>query len=167
MGRDRTSGLSFEEFGLGDAFHSPGRTITEADIVGFAGLSGDYNPLHTDREFAARTAYRGIVAHGLLVQAVATGLADRIGIFDRTVVALAEMRIGFRAPVRPGDTVRLVLEVVEKEAEPGPRRGWVRFGTRVLNQTDDLVIEGEWRAVIVRHPSRIGATNGPTVEDDR
>lgn len=143
-------GRTYDELALGDSFTSPGRTVTETDIVQFAGLSGDYNPLHTDREFASRTPFRGVVAHGMLVQAISTGLANRIGVFDGTVAALAGMELHFKAPVRAGDTVRITLEVIEKEPEAGPRRAWVRFATEVLNQADEVVIDGAWQAVMLR-----------------
>src|SRR5215471_15513707 len=92
-------GLTFDEIDVGRRFVSHGRTITEADVVHFAGISGDYNPLHLDAEYAAGTVFRGRIAHGLLVQAVASGLAWQLGIFDGTIAALKEMVIRFQAPV--------------------------------------------------------------------
>ena len=148
------TGRLFDEFELGQAFESPGRTVTEADIAAFAAWSGDWNPLHTDEEYAQRTPFRGRVAHGLLIQSISTGLSNRIGIFEGTVAALASMRIDYRAPTRAGDTVRLILEVVEIDPEPSGRRGWVRFQSRVLNQRDEIVIDGEWRAILLRQPPR-------------
>jgi len=68
-------GLTFDQISVGQRFVSQSRTITEADVVHFAGVSGDYNPMHTDAEFAAGTVFRGRIAHGLLVQSVASGLA--------------------------------------------------------------------------------------------
>ncbi len=152
------TGLYFEDFGVEQVYRSPGRTITEGDIAAFAGLSGDYNPLHTDEEYARRTPYRGRVAHGLLVQAVSTGLASRIGVFEGTVAALQEMIIRYRAPVRPGDTVRLELRVLDIDPEPARRRGWVRFESRVINQADEVVIDGEWRTLL--HRRRAAARGG-------
>jgi len=147
-------GLLFDQFRPGQRFASPARTVTEADIAAFAAWSGDWNPLHTDEEFARRTPFRGRVAHGLLIQAISTGLASRIGIFEGTIAALAGMTLEFVLPVRAGDTVRLELEVRELDPEPTRRRGWIRFATRVLNQTDERVIDGEWRAILLRQPPR-------------
>ena len=148
-------GLLFDAFRVGARFVSPARTITEADVVAFAGLSGDYNPLHTDEEYARRTPFRRRVAHGLLVQSVASGLAHQTAIFDGTIVAVEEMLIRYLAPVYPGDTVHMELEVSAKEAEPSPRRGRVGFAIRILNQKGELVSDGDWRTLIHRRePTR-------------
>ncbi len=147
-------GLWFEDFELGTVIESARRTVTEADIVAFAGLSGDFNPLHTDEEHARRTPFRGRIAHGLLVQSIASGLANQTGVFDGTIAALAEMVIRYRAPVRPGDTIRIRLTVTSREPEPSPRRGWVRFEALVSNQSDEVVIEGEWKTILLRRRTR-------------
>ncbi len=81
-------GLYFEEIAEGFRIASPGRTITEADIVMFAGLSGDYNPLHTDQEYAQQTIFGGRIAHGLLMLAIASGLAMQLGFMLGTVEAV-------------------------------------------------------------------------------
>lgn len=143
-------GLLFDELETGQVFGSGARTVTEADVVGFAGLSGDYNPLHTDEEFARATPFRGRIAHGLLVQSIASGLANQTKIFEGTIAALQEMVIRFRAPVFPGDTVHMELTVSEKEPEPNARRGWVRFDAAVKNQRDEVVIDGEWLTLMLR-----------------
>jgi acyl dehydratase len=147
-------GLYFDQFAVGQTFASPGRTVTEADVVLFAGLSGDYNPLHTDQEYASGTVFRGRIAHGLLVQSIASGLAWQLGIFDGTIAALKEMLIRFQSPVAPGDTVRLELRVAEKDAEPSSRRGWVRFEACVRNQRGDTVIDGSWTTLMHRKADR-------------
>ena len=147
-------GLWFEDFELGTVIESARRTVTEADIVAFAGLSGDFNPLHTDEEHARRTPFRGRIAHGLLVQSIASGLANQTGVFDGTIAALAEMVIRYRAPVRPGDTIRIRLMVTSRESEPSPRRGWVRFEALISNQSDEVVIEGEWKTILLRRRTR-------------
>jgi len=143
-------GLGFDELELGMRFTSPARTLTEGDIALFAGLSGDYNPLHVDEVSAARTHFRGRVAHGMLVQSIATGLGWQTGIFGGTIAALLEVRASFAAPVRAGDTLQLVLDVRERDAAPGPRRGEVVLGTRVLNQRGECVLDGHWRALMLR-----------------
>ena len=143
-------GIPYDELELGARFRSGARTLTEADVVAFAGLSGDFNPLHTDEEYARSTPFRGRIAHGLLVQSIASGLANQTAIFDGTIVAVLEMLIRYRAPVRPGDTVRVEIAVLAKEPEPGPRRGWVRFGILVVNQRGETVSEGEWLTLVRR-----------------
>jgi acyl dehydratase len=143
-------GLVFEEFVVGDVHRSKGRTVTEADIVAFAGLSGDFNPLHTDEEYAQGTPFRGRIAHGMLVQSIATGLANQTLVFDGTTAAVMEMVLRFRNPARAGDTLAIALTVSAKEAEPGPKRGWVRFATAITNQRAEVVCEGEWLLLMQR-----------------
>jgi len=143
-------GLAFEELVPGDVHRTQGRTVTEADIVAFAGLSGDFNPLHTNEQHARRTVFRGRVAHGLLVHSIASGLANQTGIFDGTILAIQEMRVRYEAPVRPGDTIHVELRVAEREQEPGPKRGWVRFDVRVLNQDGVVVNDASWSTLFRR-----------------
>jgi len=156
--RRYTRGMWYDEFVLGDVFESPGRTITEADIVNFAGLSGDFNGFHTDATVARRTAFRKRVAHGMLVQSIVTGLGVRSGIFEGTIAALSDMLIHWRIPVFPGDTIRLRLRVDRKE-EPTKRAGKVFFEAAILNQDDQLVIDGEWGTLILRERVRPAASN--------
>ena len=147
-------GLYFDQIEPGRAFTTPARTITEADIVAFAGISGDYNPMHTDQEYAAGTVFRGRIAHGLLIQSVASGLAWQLGIFDGTIAALTEMVIRFQSPVSPGDTIRLELAVAEKDPAPSSRRGWVRFNATVRNQRQEVVLAGTWTTLMLRKADR-------------
>jgi len=152
--RHEPRGRLFDEYSLGETFVSPRRTVTEADIAAFASLSGDFNPLHVDEVFASRTPHRGRIAHGMLAQSIATGLGHELGIFSRTIVALGEMRLKFVAPVRAGDTLRLELTVAEIDADPGPKRGRVRFSAPLFNQDDQRVIDGEWTVVVSRRAPR-------------
>lgn len=148
-------GLLFDQFDLGRAFRTPARRIDQADIDAFAELSGDSNPLHTDGEFAARSVFRSRIAHGLLVQSVASGLAWQLGIFNGTIAALTEMVIGFQNPVIPGDEVRLELTVAAKDPAPSARRGWIRFDACALNQRDEVVIQGSWTTLMLRKADRL------------
>jgi acyl dehydratase len=152
-------GLWFEDFEPGQVFESPGRTLTETDVVLFAGLSGDVTSLHTDEEFAKRTPFRRRIAHGLLVSSIATGLAARTGIFEGTIVALPAMDIRWTNPAFPGDTLRLRLEVTRKEEEPSRRSGRVYFQASVQNQKDQVISESSWEIVVLRDRERLdGAT---------
>ena len=144
------SGLTFEEFGIGDSYRSQARTVTEADVVTFAGLSGDFNPLHTDAAFARETPFGERIAHGMLVAAMASGMANWTGVFAGTTIALMEQVIRYRGVVKFGDTVYLQLEVLEKKETSKPDRGVVRFAARVLNQRDEMVIDGEWTLLMRR-----------------
>jgi len=143
-------GLTFEQFNLGDVFASQARTVTEADVVSFAGLSGDFNPLHTDEEFGKATPFGARIAHGMLVAAMATGMANWTGVFEGTTIALMEQVIQYKGAVKFGDTVHLELKVAEKKETSKPDRGVVVFETRTLNQEDKAVIEGKWTLMMKR-----------------
>jgi acyl dehydratase len=143
-------GLTFDEFELGACYSSQGRTVTESDVVTFAGLSGDYNPLHTDAEFARQTPFGERIAHGMLTVSMATGMANWTGIFEGTTLALMEQVIRYKGAVRFGDTVHLELEVLEKKASSKPDRGVVRFAARVCNQRQELIVDGEWTLLMTR-----------------
>ncbi|MFQ5710431.1 MAG: MaoC/PaaZ C-terminal domain-containing protein [Candidatus Geothermarchaeales archaeon] len=146
-------GKYFEDLNLGDRFTTPARTVTEADIGAFAGLSGDYNPLHTDEEFAKKKIFKGRVAHGLLTLAIAEGLRARLGLLDGTALALLEINnLRFTAPVRAGDTIRLETEVVEKRETRRADRGVVTFRDAVRNQRDETVMESEVSVMLLRRP---------------
>ncbi len=146
----KTRGLTFDQFNLGDTFASQGRTVTEADVVSFAGLSGDFNPLHTDEEFAKTTPFGTRIAHGMLSAAMATGMANGTGVFEGTTLALMEQVIQYKGAVKFGDTIHLELTVAEKKETSKPDRGVVVFETRVCNQEGKAVIEGKWTLMMKR-----------------
>ena len=143
-------GRHWDDFKVGEVLVTGRRTVDAGDVSRYAGLSGDFNPLHTDQEYARSTPFRGRIAHGLLVQSIASGLANQTAIFDGTIVAVLEMLIRYRAPVYPGDTIHIELRVGEKDPEPTARRGWVRFATSVLNQRGEVVTDGEWLTLMHR-----------------
>ena len=141
-------GKTFDEFKVGDEFTTASRTITEADVVNFAGLSGDYNPLHTDEEFGKSTPFKGRVAHGMLSVAIATGLANQLGIFEGTTVALLSMTISYKGAAKFGDTIHLVLKVIDKKETSKGDKGIVTFDTIVYNQNDNPIVEGQWLVML-------------------
>lgn len=143
-------GRTFDQFELGEVITTARRTITEADIVNFAGLAGDYNPLHTDEEFARETPFGTRIAHGMLVASIATGLANQLGVFEGTTLALMEQTVRYKGAVRPGDTIHLELRVADKKETSKLDRGVITFGTTVKNQRDEAVIEGQWVLLIRR-----------------
>lgn len=145
----RTTGLYFEEFIAGDTVTSVGRTITEADVVNFAALSGDWNLIHTNAQYAEGHLFGQRVAHGLLILSVASGLAVRLGFMEETILAfrsIGEWR--FQRPVFIGDTVRVRLTVGETKPMPRLGGGLVTFGVEVLNQEDKIVQRGEWEMLV-------------------
>ena len=144
----RSRGSYYEEFEAGDIVETVGRTITEADVVAFAGLTGDYNQLHTDDEFARKGMFGERVAHGLLVLSIVSGLATRSGFIDGTVEAFTGVEWKFRAPVKFGDTIRARFEVRRKREASGHKGGLVYFDVVVLNQHDETVQKGTWTVLM-------------------
>jgi acyl dehydratase len=136
--------LHFEDVEVGFRFETPRRTVTEADLVAFSGISGDFNPLHTDAVFAADSIYGERIAHGALVLSLATGLRQRVGLFDCTLMGLLEIRSWrFRAPVLIGDTIRVANEVTELRPTSKPDRGIMVQRVEVIKQDDTVAAEGE------------------------
>lgn len=146
-------GLYFEQFELGQKIITPGRTVTEADIVGFAGLSGDYNSIHTDAEHAADTPFGARVAHGLLGLSIASGLAVRTGILEGTVMAFRELKQWkFSLPIFIGDTIHVEIEVQSAKAMPRLGGGLLELGLSVLNQDQESTMKGTWLVLVESEP---------------
>lgn len=141
-------GMHFEEFEPGLEIYTAARTITETDIVTFAGLSGDFNFIHTDAESAKATPFGQRVAHGMLVASIASGLAVQQGFIDGTTLAFRELTWKFTKPVLIGDTIQVQIKVIETKLMRALGGGLVTFEARVLNQRDELVHKGEWRMLI-------------------
>jgi acyl dehydratase len=150
---ERPLGRYFEEFPIGETLVSGRRTITEADVAAFAGLSGDFNPLHTDEVFAQSTPFKGRIAHGLLVVAVFSGLVNQAGWFAGTTIALLELTTRFVGAVRFGDTVQVTLETVGARETSKPDRGTVTQKVTIKNQRDEAVIEGQQVVMLSRRPA--------------
>jgi 3-hydroxybutyryl-CoA dehydratase len=146
-------GLYFEEFVEGDEITSPGRTITEADIVAFAALSGDWNAIHVDAEYASQGSFSERVAHGLLGLSVASGLAMQLRFMEGTVIAFMDLDWKFRAPIKIGDTIRLHAKIDERKPMPRLGGGFVTFKLQVLNQKDEVTQRGTWRILVKTKPS--------------
>lgn len=149
-----TRGLYLDEFSVGQTWITPARTITEADIVMFAGLTGDYNPLHTDEEFARGTQFGGRIFHGPGVFSIAIGLESRLGLKDGTALAFLGMNWNLTGPVRIGDTIRVAQTVAEiKPSRSKPDRGVVTFDVAVKNQHDEICQDGQWIVMFRRDPA--------------
>jgi acyl dehydratase len=146
-------GLHFEEFEEGRIFDCGEREVGDAEIVAFAELSGDRNPLHLDDEYARGTPFGGRVAHGALGIALATGLMAQAGLTAGTLVALLGIDWRFVAPIRPGDRLRLTLRVAARRELPGRDRGVVKFVAELVNQEGALVQSGEIIELIRRAPA--------------
>jgi acyl dehydratase len=146
-------GLYYEDFEIGVPHVTVARTITESDVTTFAGLSGDFNPLHTDEEFGKSTPFGGRIAHGVLTLAVATGLTNQLAIYEGTTIALMELTVRFTGAVKFGDTVRAILTPTEKREHKKGDRGFVVFGLEVENQRGEVVLSGSWTCLQRRRPT--------------
>jgi acyl dehydratase len=133
-------GKYFEDFEVGEESVTAGRTITETDIVNFAGITGDWNEIHTNKEMAARGPFGQRIAHGALVFSIATGLSVRTGQTSDTVIAFYGLdRLRFVKPTLIGDTV-VVRQKVESKSERDAGSGIVTMLNEVVNQRDEVVI---------------------------
>ena len=146
-------GKFFEEFEIGTEFVTMGRTVTETDIVNFAGISGDYNAIHTDAEFSKATPFGERIAHGLLGLSIATGLIMQLGLMDGTVIAFMGLELKFKAPVKIGDTIHAVGKVKQTKAMKALGGGIVVVELRVLNQKNEITQQGEMTVLIKSKPA--------------
>jgi acyl dehydratase len=148
-------GLWFEEFTEGLTSESRGRTITETDLVNFSGVSGDFNPMHTDAEYVKGTDYKARVAHGALTFSVATGLAYQQGFLEGTVIAFTTFEMKLRAPVYIGDTIKVATKVIKRHAKPSLGGGFISFDVKVTNQNGQVVQKGEWTVLVRSDPALV------------
>lgn len=146
-------GMYFEEFEVGQRVISPARTVTESDVVGFAGISGDFNQIHTDAVYAEDTPFGARVAHGLLGLSIASGLAVRTGVLEGTVIAFREINNWkFSKPVYIGDTIHVEMEVAKTKALRRLGGGNVEIVLDVKNQKDETVMKGTWSTLVMSKP---------------
>jgi 3-hydroxybutyryl-CoA dehydratase len=152
-----TSHLYFDDVEVGQEWESSGRTVLEADIVNFAGISGDFNPIHMDHEYAKTTPFRRPIAHGLLVFAIGSGLGVNCPPM-RTIAFVQVREWNFRGPVFIGDTVRLRSKVLEKNLKGRGRRGEIVWYRGVVNQEGKIVQDGVLVTLVEGRAARRGET---------
>ena len=141
--------MYLEDFNPGQEFTTPARTVTEADVVAFAGLSGDYNPIHTNAEFAAGTPFKQRIAHGALGLSILTGLGSRTGILDGTVIAfLGIEEWKFSKPIFFGDTVHVRMTVIEVRPSSKPGSGVLKRRMELVNQRGEMVQSGTFVTLV-------------------
>jgi 3-hydroxybutyryl-CoA dehydratase len=141
MGKDYET---LDDYAVGDKFISPARTITEVDIINFAGLTGDWHPLHTDVEYAAKTPFKERIAHGMLTLSVGMVLPFRLGPYSsflpRSFIAFYGMEsVRFTGPTKIGDTIHCEVEVTEI-TDKGPDRGVLTTQNSIKNQRGELLV---------------------------
>ena len=145
-------GLYFDEFEEGLALETRARTVTESDIVTFAGLSGDFNPMHTDAVYGESTQFGQRIAHGLLGLSIASGLAYQLGFLDGTVLAFTALDWKFRAPMFIGDTIRAQVKVTKLREMRAAGGGFVTFDIQIVKQDDTVTQKGTWTVLVASKP---------------
>ena len=142
-------GLRVEEFTAGQRWTTRGRTVGEADIMQFAGLVGDYTPIHVDEHYARSTPFGGRIAHGPLAMSMAIGLFSQAGVLDDSVIGLLHLDWNFRAAVKIGDTVHAQVAVAEARLASKPGTGVVKFVFDLRNQ-DGLTVQSGTMTVLMK-----------------
>jgi acyl dehydratase len=153
-------GLYLEEFEIGRTQTTRGRTIGEGDVSRFAGLVGDYNPLHVDEEFCRATQYGSRIAHGPLTMSAAIGLMSQLNLIDGTTLGLLNIGWDFQRPVHIGDTITARVTPLEKRNASKPDRGVLKLGFEVFNQRAERVQSGTMTLLMRRQVPMAGTTPG-------
>lgn len=154
LDRFAASRLYWEDLPVGLRVVTGGRTITESDVVSFAGLTSDFNRLHTDREFASTSFFKERVAHGMLVASISVGLATRNMLhvlMEHTQIAVIENQIKFLKPTFLNDTINVEIEVIGQRETRNPERGVTTFRRVVRNQHREAVIESTVVYLMLKH----------------
>ena len=139
--------LYFDDVEVGNHWRSPSRTIHESDVVQFAGLTGDHNPLHLDADFASRTPFGKPIAHGLLGLSLVAGLGSRSpAMHTAAFVRILDWR--FLRPIYLGDTVHVETTVLDKRTT-GRRRGLITWKRQLINQDREVVQEGTAETLVL------------------
>jgi acyl dehydratase len=137
------SAMYYEDYRVGAEYVTTGRTIAESDVLQFAALTGDWNQLHTDEEFARTTPYGRRIAHGLLGLALMEGMKYRLGHVDGTGIASLSWSVTFAKPIFIGDTVRVQVRITAMRETRKADRGIITEQVRLVNQRDEVVTEAE------------------------
>jgi len=145
-------GKYFEELELGHEIFSAGRTITESDIVQFANLTGDTNPMHTDAEFCKGTMFGERVAHGLLGLSYTLGLLWPLGFMEGTVMAFIGLEAKFKAPIKIGDTISVAAKIKQKKEMNAMGGGIVVIEARLNNQRGEVTQQADLTVLIKARP---------------
>lgn len=147
---DKPVPMYWEDFVEGERFITRARTITETDIVMFAAMTGDYNPLHTDAEFGKTTIFGQRIAHGLLGLAIGVGLSAGLGIAQGTTLAFLGLTWNFTGPILIGDTIHVEQTVSQKRETKRPDRGIIVWDVEIVNQRGEVVQRGQRTLMIKR-----------------
>lgn len=144
------AGWYLEDFEPGRTYRSGGRTITEYDVAAFAGLSGDFNPLHMDEEYAKTQSIFGKrIAHGMLGPVIMTGLSNQTGMFEGTTVAFLELSIKYPAPLEIGATVHLEMTPTDIRHTSKPGRGVLTLNANLVDHHGKVITECVWKIMML------------------
>lgn len=148
--------MYFEDFTVGQILTTPGRTITEADVVSFAAWTGDNNQIHTDAEFAKQTRYGQRIVHGMLGASLCLGLIARMGAFEGSAVALLGIDgWRFTNPVFIGDTVTCTVEIVGTRLTSKGSTGVVQRELKLINHRGEVVQQGRMDILMLTRAAAI------------
>lgn len=146
--------LYFEDFHPGQTVTSQGRTVTEADIIAFAGLSGDWSAIHSNAVYAAQHPAGQRVAHGLLGLSIASGLAVRLGFLEESLITFREIdQWKFSLPIFIGDTLHMKMLITQTRPTPRLNGGMVTFTVELINQDGRIVQHGAWSVLVKTRPA--------------
>lgn len=145
-------GWYFEEFEVGQTMRTRARTVTEADVMNFAGVTGDYNPLHTSQTYAETTPFGQRIAHGMLSISFAVGQAYQLGFLEQTIQAFRGLEMTFSQPVYIGDTMHVELKVQELKPMKRLGGGLVVMAVKIVNQHGKTVQKGTWSFLMAFRP---------------
>lgn len=145
--------MYYEDFKVGDKFTTRGKTVTEALITLMVGLGGFTEPIFHDEEYARTTPFGGRIAPGRLTLYLMGGLEEQTGIYEDGLIALVGIgNVRFQAPLRPGDTIRVEMEITAKRETKRPDAGLVTHKSRCLNQRGEVIVEAEASHLVKRRP---------------
>jgi len=152
---DSPKGAFYEDLEVGASYTTKSRTVTEADIVNFAGVTGDFNEIHMSEEFAQKTPFGKRIAHGMLGLSMSMGLVQQLNLYQETVIAFLGLTWNFKGPILIGDTIHVVQSIKSKRETKNPERGIVVWEGRIINQRGEVVQEGERTLLVMRKPKEI------------
>lgn len=149
--------LFLDDYEIGETMISPARTVTEADIVNFAGFTGDWHPLHTDVEYASKTPFQGRIAHGMLTLSIGLSLPFRLGPYSsylpKSFIAFYGMdEVRFTAPTRIGDTIHCEVNVIDI-TDKGKDKGVLTVRNLIKNQKNELLVSFVMKLFCGKRPS--------------
>lgn len=149
---DRPRGLYFEDLEVGSSYKTKGRTVTETDVVNFAGISGDFNELHMNEEHARAMPFGRRIAHGMLGLAICSGLVQQLDLYNDTLIAFLGITWSFKKAIFIGDTVHAEQTIKEKRLTSDGKRGIVTLTTRLVKHDGEIAQEGERMVMVKTRP---------------